>query len=1028
MALLKKLVWDCLNNSEKLLVQLGLHDALPTETFRFKQHLASSDMCKRCNKKQETMEHCQYCEGSKAIWHMLDPSIMNSTAVTDLEKRFRKALADNEASFSVGLWWSEVRGGQFRLARAEQFAETLEDCGLFDMGTIGRRFTWYRKVKGGVQVAKKLDRAVINQAWRLMFPKAYTEVLARFHSDHYLLFTRCKMAERATKGHRPFRFQAAWMTHPLFRNVVDTAWNRGALDVVKCLLEVQKDATSFNKKVFGNVFVKKGELERLLNDVQITLESREDQQLRIKEQVLHQELNAVLLQEELLWYQKSREQWMRCGDRNTKFFHLQTVIRRKRNKIHGLFLEDGSWATETTTLEMVANSFFQKLFSTREDIDLDAMGPFPCPSLSTEACQKLVEPVTSKEVKRAVMTMSSFKAPGPDRFQAIFYKEFWDSLSNDVCGLVKRAFEGEPMNAAIFDTLIVLIPKVEVPFSLREFRPISLCNVIYKIVTKVLVNRFRPFLSEIIGPLQGGFIPGRGTTENIIIAQEIMHFMRNTKSRKGTMAFKIDLEKAYDRLDWHFLEATLVRFGFLKATINLILNCVTSSSLAVLWNGNRLQNFNPKRGLRQGDPMSPYLFILCMEMLACFISHRVSQGLWNPVAISRNGPRLSHLMFADDLFLFCKASKAQVIEVMHCLDLFSRALGLKVNLYKSKAQCSKRVSERRKKVLSGVSNFQFCNDLGKYLGINIGHARASRKTAQEVLKYKYLRNQSGMNGNSRNSSSATWKNIVSAYEHLKEGLHWNIGDVHKSVWYDEWTPFGKLSNLVPYVHISESDFMVADLWKGVSWEVDSLTTPIPHEIKQFICSLRYPSSTELEPQWEWWLAATKKYSAREGYRWLLKKTLNWNANSNWNWLWNTNIPEKFKFTMWLGLHDALPTETFRFKRHLVFSDMCKRCNKVQETMEHCLRDCERSKAIWYMLDPSILDSTAGTALEEWFRKALANNEASFGAGLWWVWRHRCNDIFNTDNPWTDHKVVALARITAKDLQVCRNRNNAFRSL
>ncbi|XP_072064539.1 uncharacterized protein [Arachis hypogaea] len=237
---------------------------------------------------------------------------------------------------------SEVRGGQFRLARAEQFAETLEDCGLFDMGAIGRRFTWYRKVKGGVQVAKKLDRAVINQDWRLMFPEAYTEVLARLHSDHCPLFTRCKMAKRVTKGHRPFRFQAAWMTHPLFRNIVDTAWNRGAPDVVKYLLEVQKDVTSFNKKVFGNIFVKKRELERLLNDVQITLESREDQQLRIKEQVLHHELNAVLLQEELLWYQKSREQWVRCGDINTKFFHLQTVIRRKRNKIHRLFLEDGS--------------------------------------------------------------------------------------------------------------------------------------------------------------------------------------------------------------------------------------------------------------------------------------------------------------------------------------------------------------------------------------------------------------------------------------------------------------------------------------------------------------------------------------------------------------------------------------------------------------------------------------------------------------------------------------------------------------
>ncbi|XP_072075669.1 uncharacterized protein [Arachis hypogaea] len=275
-----------------------------------------------------------------------------------------------------------------------------------------------------------------------------------------------------------------------------------------------------------------------------------------------------------------------------------------------------------------------------------------------------------------------------------------------------------------------------------------------------------------------------------------------------------------------------------------------------------------------------------MEMLACFISHRVSQGSWNPIAVSRNGPRLFHLMFADDLLLFCKISKAQVIEVMHCLDLFSRELGLKVNLHKSKAQCSKKVSERRKEVFSGVFNIRFCNDLGKYLEINIGHAKASRRTTQEViekisrklsswqrcplnkvgrlylvksvmafisvydmqifllpkyacnkidflmrqflwkgqaigkglplvtwevaitprragglgirdtscanmafleklvwnylnnskklweqvLKHKYLRNQSDMNKNSRNSSSATWKNIVNAYEHLKEGF------------------------------------------------------------------------------------------------------------------------------------------------------------------------------------------------------------------------------------------------------------------
>ncbi|XP_016186167.1 uncharacterized protein LOC107627863 [Arachis ipaensis] len=390
---------------------------------------------------------------------------------------------------------NEVREGSFYNARSEKFAETLAECNLFDMGAIGRNFTWFRKVKGGLQVAKKLDRAVINQEWRLLFPEAYNEVLARLHSDHCPLLIRCKKEGTTKKGNCPFRFQAAWLTHPLFRDVVHTAWSKGAPDVIKSLLEVQKDALNFNKEIFGNVFVKKRELERQLNDIQVSLK------------------------------------------------------RRKRIKIHGLFLEDGTWSSEETVLESETNSFFQKLFSTREAVNMDAMGEFPCPSLSREACQKLVKPVALEEVKRAVFGMNSFKALGPDGFQALFYKEFWDSLSNDVWRLVKRAFAGENISAAVFDTFIVLIPKVEAPSYLKDFRPISLCNVIYKIITKVLVNRFRPFLSEIIGPLQGGFIPGRGTTENIIIAQEIMHFMRKTKSKKGSMAFKIDLEKAYDRVD-----------------------------------------------------------------------------------------------------------------------------------------------------------------------------------------------------------------------------------------------------------------------------------------------------------------------------------------------------------------------------------------------------------------------------------------------------------------------------------------------
>ncbi|XLU79028.1 hypothetical protein S245_002449 [Arachis hypogaea] len=152
--------------------------------------------------------------------------------------------------------------------------------------------------------------------------------------------------------------------------------------------------------------------------------------------------------------------------------------------------------------------------------------------------------------------------------------------------------------------------------------------------------------------------------------------------------------------------------------------------------------------------------------------------------------------------------------------------------------------------------------------------------------------------------------------------------------------------------------------------------------------------SESESGWIWLPTSLKAYSSREGYRWLLTKKVNSIENSNCGWIWHLNLPEKIKMMMWLGLQNALPTNAFRFKRHLTDSDRCLRCNSDLETMEHCLRDCEKSRCIWQMLDPLLIDSFEGTPLEFWIRKVMPGNEAIVGAGLWWVWRHRCNDIFN----------------------------------
>jgi len=152
-------------------------------------------------------------------------------------------------------------------------------------------------------------------------------------------------------------------------------------------------------------------------------------------------------------------------------------------------------------------------------------------------------------------------------------------------------------------------------------------------------------LDQIIGPFQSSFLPGRSTSDNAIILQEVVHTMRKSKRKKGDVVYKLDLEKAYDNVSWDFLKSCLEDFGFPTLTINLIMHCVTSSSLSLIWNGNRLPSFIPTKGLRQGDPLSPYLFVMCMEILSHMILEAVDDSRWKSITLSRNGPSLSHLFF-----------------------------------------------------------------------------------------------------------------------------------------------------------------------------------------------------------------------------------------------------------------------------------------------------------------------------------------------------------------------------------------------
>lgn len=200
------------------------------------------------------------------------------------------------------------------------------------------------------------------------------------------------------------------------------------------------------------------------------------------------------------------------------------------------------------------------------------------------------------------------------------------------------------------------------------------------------------------------------------------------------MILKIDLEKAYDWLSWTFIRDTLFEVGLSSDWVRNIIMCIQTSRLQVLWNGEKLQAFNPNRGLRQGDPLSPYIFVLCIERLSHIISAFVQEGNWKGIRLSNNGPMLSHLFFANDMVLFGEASIHQMRVMLECLDMFCSVSGQKINYHKSHIFCSKSVGITVANQLSGLSNIPLTQDLGKYLRVLSIHGRVTKNIFAETVE------------------------------------------------------------------------------------------------------------------------------------------------------------------------------------------------------------------------------------------------------------------------------------------------------
>ena len=296
----------------------------------------------------------------------------------------------------------------------------------------------------------------------------------------------------------------------------------------------------------------------------------------------------------------------------------------------------------------------------------------------------LLRPFLREEVEVAIKQMKPISAPGPDGMPPLFYQTFWSLIDEDICSAVLDCLNNCKIPSEINSTNITLIPKVNSPEFITDFRPISLCNVVYKIVSKVLANRFRDVLPSIISENQSAFQAGRVITDNILMAFETLHFMKHHQyGKSGFMALKLDMSKAYDRVEWAYLEAIMKKMGFDVKWVNLIMECITTVSYSILINGEPSPIIQPSRGIRQGDPLSPYLFLICSKGLHSLLQQAAESNQIQGVSTCKKGPRLTHLFFADDSVIFCRASLVECHKLQGLLECYEKASGQQLNRSKT---------------------------------------------------------------------------------------------------------------------------------------------------------------------------------------------------------------------------------------------------------------------------------------------------------------------------------------------------------
>ena len=628
----------------------------------------------------------------------------------------------------------KLGGPPRREAEMQAFRDIVDECELVDLGYCGHKFTWRGKRSGGM-VLERLDRAFANTAWLELNPATRVQHVRAHSSDHNPIIIK---PEGITAGrNKPFRFEQMWLREADCGETVKATWGESLVDSTMPLVS-QKirncglRLSEWSRHSFGSI---RRQLEEKTRDL-IKAEWAAATGVDLDSvRAIQLEVNELLEKENLMWQQRARSLFLKSSDRNTRYFHNRASHRYRRNSIKGLKNSANEWCTSDSQVSEIVIRFYESLFSSSNPSDMHKVMEAVEPKVTADMNQELTKVFTREEVDLALKNMEPLTAPGPDGMPPIFFQSFWSVVGDDVTFAVLDCLNNCRIPPDLNHTFVTLIPKVKSPEFISEFRPISLCNVIYKLFSKVLANRLKKVLPYLVSENQSAFQAGKVITDNILMAFETLHYMKNHQSGKtGFMALKLDMSKAYDRVEWSFMKELLRKLGFHEKWVALMMECITTVSYSILINGEPSGTINPSRGIRQGDPLSPYLFILCTEGLHGLLNQAVVAGDIRGISICRNGPRLTHLFFTDDSLLFCRASIQECQNIQDILLTYEKASGQQLNRDKTTLFFGKNVHQSLQEVIISLLGVSEVKQYEKYLGLPSFVGRRKKASFQYIKK------------------------------------------------------------------------------------------------------------------------------------------------------------------------------------------------------------------------------------------------------------------------------------------------------